>query len=502
MPAPQPRPRIFRWAKFNLEALLLLAEKLRGQSCTCDESKIPKSGSLNWVIFITFDDGLEWVFWSPRYDTHIFSDETASKILISEASTLKYLETHCQIPVPKVYFYSWTHDNDIGVPYILQSKASGRTLSDYRWTEPVVQPPNLRHPISQPPLSESDRDRIMNQLGAIMSRLSKVHFDKIGSLFEDDTGGFSVGECLSPVFTWQSRDSLGTKIERGPFTDEIPYLQSLISTFTAHAEELPLTPYLFFSSLPKPADYPTWDSFRAAVDRRGDFIVVGDKLEGSKNRLDYCIAGQVLEEMIPQLSSDSTVFTLSHPDLHTGDIFVDEDLNVTCIIDWGSATTGPMTELLATPGLAVSSKPPSATLTAAFQAGFSEEYLNINEDVWRRGEMMWSFSRLTGVENPSDLRDLGWLFHQRAMAPSNKQLLSELKKDDLTDAEVKERENDVFSGDKLERLAVARKLTLMAEMNPGFVGDMRLWRWIEETLKGPAHDNINKKGCDCMGTSL
>ncbi|KAI1059410.1 hypothetical protein LB506_012681 [Fusarium annulatum] len=279
MPVPPPRPRIFRWAKFNLEALLMLAEKLRGRSCTCDESQVPKSGSLNWVIFITFDDAVEWVFRSPRYDILMFSDETASKILFYNDMKL-----------------SGTYGNDIGIPYILQSKASGRPLSDYRWTEPSVQPPNIRHPISQLPLSESDRERIMNQLGAIMSRLSRVHFNKIGSLFEDDTGGSSVGECLSPVLTWQSRDSLEKEIERGPFTEEPVYLRSLISAFTSHAEELPLTPYLFFSPLPKPADYSTWDSFRAATDRRGDFIVIGDKLEGSKNRLDYCIAGQMLED--------------------------------------------------------------------------------------------------------------------------------------------------------------------------------------------------------------
>jgi hypothetical protein len=100
-----PRSKIFRWAKFNLKALLLLAEKLRGRSSTCDESKAPKSGSLNWVIFLTFDDGVEWAFRSSRYDTCTFSDETASKILVSEASTLRYLATHCQIPVPKVYSY-------------------------------------------------------------------------------------------------------------------------------------------------------------------------------------------------------------------------------------------------------------------------------------------------------------------------------------------------------------------------------------------------------------
>ncbi|KAF5580907.1 altered inheritance of mitochondria [Fusarium pseudocircinatum] len=206
--------------------------------------------------------------------------------------------------------------------------------------------------------------------------------------------------------------------------------------------------------------------------------------------------------MVPRLSSDSTAFTISHPDLHTGIIFVDEDLNITCIIDWGSATTGPVTELLATPGLAGSSQPPSVALAVAFQAGFSHESSSIKQDMWRKAEMNWYFSRLTGAENPSDSRDYGWLFHQRAMNPSNKQLLSQMSEYDLTDDEVKEREIDVFSGDKVERLAVARKLTLMSEMNPGFTGDRRLWRWIEEALKGSVYDSINENGRTHMGILL
>lgn len=35
----------------------------------------------------------------------------------------------------------------------------------------------------------------------------------------------------------------------------------------------------------------------------------------------------------------------------------------------------------------------------------------------------------------------------------------------------------------LARAAVARKLTLMSEMNPYFVADARLWRWIEGALR-------------------
>ena len=263
---------------------------------------------------------------------------------------------------------SGTYENEIGVPYRLQSKAPGRPLSDYRWTDASIQPPGPRHAILQLPLSDSERQKAMNQLGSIMSRLSNVRFGKIGSLFENG-GSYAIRECLSPVLTWQERDSLETPINRGPFSQEDCYLKSLISAFQSHAEELPLTPYFFFSPLPIPIDYPSWDSYKTAVDRREDFIFVGDKLEGSKNRLSYIIAGQILEELVPSLLSQSDGFTLSHPDLHVGNIFVDDELNVTCIIDWSSATTGPMTELLATPGLAGSSKPPEPSLISSFQNG-------------------------------------------------------------------------------------------------------------------------------------
>jgi hypothetical protein len=94
-----------------------------------------------------------------------------------------------------------THDNYICVSHILQSKAPGGPLSNYRWSETSIQPPGFK-PLSRLPLFDLDRQKIMKQLGVIMSRLWNVRFDKIGLLFED-VGGFSVGECVSPVFAWQ-----------------------------------------------------------------------------------------------------------------------------------------------------------------------------------------------------------------------------------------------------------------------------------------------------------
>lgn len=102
------KEKIFRYAQFNIDALLALAGKLKGRTCTCDRSKPPKSGSLNWVIFVSFDDGTEWVFRSPRTGlSTIVTDETAAKMLVSEASTLKYLRAHSSIPVPEVFSYRY-----------------------------------------------------------------------------------------------------------------------------------------------------------------------------------------------------------------------------------------------------------------------------------------------------------------------------------------------------------------------------------------------------------
>ncbi|UKZ65831.1 uncharacterized protein TrAtP1_007021 [Trichoderma atroviride] len=268
------KDRIFYFADFNLEALLSLSEQLRGRKCTCNVTKMPKCSSLNWVIFVTFDDGVEWVFRCPMAGrNNVYSDETSSKIVNSEASTLMYLKAHTSIPVPEVYSYSGTTDNSIGVPYILQSKATGRSLGSYDWSQCPNRFTGSRNPLTFLPISDKGREKVMEQFGSIMAELSDHRFPEI-------------------------------------------------------------------------------DSYRMASRRWNDFVAIGQKIDHSKNRLLYCIAGQFLVEMIPQLSSGyDNSFTLSHPDLHVGNIYVDDDLNITCIIDWSSASTGPIAELLATPGL-------------------------------------------------------------------------------------------------------------------------------------------------------
>ena len=98
------RCEIFFYAEFNLQALLKLAERLRGRPCTCNEFQRPKAGAFNFVIFLMFDDGVEWIFRAPsaRYAA---PQGDPGRILASEAATLKYIRENSDIPVTEVFDY-------------------------------------------------------------------------------------------------------------------------------------------------------------------------------------------------------------------------------------------------------------------------------------------------------------------------------------------------------------------------------------------------------------
>lgn len=58
--------------------------------------------------------------------------------------------------------------------------------------------------------------------------------------------------------------------------------------------------------------------------------------------------------------------------------------------------------------------------------------------------------------------------------------------DDMTTEEVQEKERMAISSTRRANsdvIAIARKLTLMSEMNSGFPANHLLWQWVEEALK-------------------
>ena len=115
---PRQQHRLFSHAEFDLTALLHLAAQLRQIPCSCDLSQRPRSGSLNWTIVLSFEDGVEWLFRSPRTYYSCLDSTTAGLLIASEAATLKYIRLNSFIPVPDVFHYrSVCHSGLVGNLY-------------------------------------------------------------------------------------------------------------------------------------------------------------------------------------------------------------------------------------------------------------------------------------------------------------------------------------------------------------------------------------------------
>ena len=152
------------------------------------------------------------------------------------------------------------------------------------------------------------------------------------------------------------------------------------------------------------------------------------------------------------------------------------------------------------PGLSNSTFPPSESLTTAFRSAF-EQLSQIEPSYWKKADMMWYFSRLVRMLSLQDYTlfrvlyetahrveevDIPHLFHQRAALEDNKQLLAALRENDLSEEDLKKAEGYTFGRGKHAEIcrSVARKLTVMSEINRGFVADKKLWRWIEDVAPG------------------
>lgn len=348
----------------------------------------------------------------------------------------------------------------------------------------------------------------MTQLATITSHLLNMRFDKIGSLFEED-GKYRVEECLSPALIWHRRDSLGDDVARGPFQRGHDYYDALLSAFLLHVKELPLEQHALFAPIPELKKFETFLSYRSAVSQWNDFVTVGSKIDNSKNRLDYCTAGHFLRKMIPSINQQLFVplgdfenrFPLYHPDLSTGNIFVDDDFNITCIIDWAFSSTVPMSTLLMTPGLPHPRDEVDATLVSSFRTSFTHPFcqgnnIELDPEFWNATRQAWLFTRLVtldglqdyryftelyaSVYGPEDEINIPRLFKGTQKEEDFVELARTLAEDDLSESKIQRDEEDYFRFSDSEREAIARKLTVSMELSKSFVADEKLWRLIEK----------------------
>ncbi|KAN0083177.1 hypothetical protein V8E54_002265 [Elaphomyces granulatus] len=252
-------------------------------------------GAHSLVYVVEFDDGIKYAIrisasaWDGRFT------EAAKCSLISQVHTMRFIREKTTIPLPEVYAFDTTSENEIGVPYIVMSFIDGSTVLSM-WFDKTGPTP-----------LEERRLRTLDTVAQAMSQLQKFQFDKIGSLqFNSGTDSIEIGPC----YKWddgQIGDENYGKIaiieQFGPFNTS----QSYLEYFVKHNERTG-----------KP------DPYRLGI--------------GSQ---------KLLSMMIPCLPCPRKSFlarekfVLSLPDFNPQNILIDERGNLTGIIGWGNVQTVP-----------------------------------------------------------------------------------------------------------------------------------------------------------------
>lgn len=275
--------------KINIDALTSRARELRqGKSCFAPNFNYDSTkrslvmGGMNYHIEIVFEDGVRWLARIRRFNVTSPPPELRDYIMKSEVATLKHLETTA-VPAPKLFDYAFEGDgNPIGVGYMLIEKLPGTSL---RWSV----------------ASSQQRTKVMEGLVKAYIELQKVPFSKMG--------------CLTDPCSLQI----------GPFACES------LTDFDASGM-ITLGPY---SSIE--------EYYKASIRLNLD-LIIRDQLYVDRP-VDAYLIHRFLLDLLPKVMPDSLKksqrFYLKHADDKGDHILVDDEYNITGIIDWEWAYTAP-----------------------------------------------------------------------------------------------------------------------------------------------------------------
>ena len=236
------------------------------------ETQIMK-GSFNTVRKIVFSDGVTWVAKIPiRGTAGLGWDECKARHMTNTVELMRFLKASTIVPVPEVYAFSSSLDNELGYPFILEEFIHGTTIDD-AWIKSDGSDNDLKR-----------KAQTIHDLAKVMVDLSRYKFSKIGApLFEngqlvhrDDDADGDVGPFLNTGLR-----------EEGPYDNLDCYMKR---TLNEQERELPL------------------DFYTMSLHMMMDWLLSLVYIDG---------------------------YTLFHPDLNEGNIIIDNDTGcLQGIIDW------------------------------------------------------------------------------------------------------------------------------------------------------------------------
>jgi hypothetical protein len=277
-------------SRISTKALGDRASKLRGGvPCSVPELRYDRAtrtsvmGGMNYHVPIKFEDGIEWIARIRRFNASSPPPVVRDYILQSEVATMKFLE-RVDVPTPRIYDFALGGEaNPVGVGYILMEKLPGKSL---RWSL----------------ASEDQRTTVLSGVADAFIELHKHPLPQMGAL-QLEPGAGAIGQFARESLLDLENSHLAGL---GPFTSVEEYHTSSIRLILDHIlrkekyTSQPVDAYLIHRFL-----------------------------------LD------VVSKVSPTLHDQKSQFYLKHADDKGDHILVDEDYNITGIIDWEWAHTAP-----------------------------------------------------------------------------------------------------------------------------------------------------------------
>lgn len=282
----------------------------------------------------------------------------------NEVAILDYIKRHTTIPVPTVFAHDSSSDNELGFEWILMEKVPGKPLRDI-WSS----------------LSDNSKVVITREIANYILQMRKnCVFDKIGGLYRDVNGEFTIGSIVTQFMFMGSRRQLLSR-NRGPYHHDSEFVRALIDMQIADIHLLQTME----------AEDPNFDE---------DLLEDGPRIiQVMKDML------SLVPVIFPRDELNEPLRTiLHHPDLSLNNIMIDSDtLQITGIIDWECTNASPSWKDTYPQFL---TGPEVEKEASRVEPGDTDELRNELWDNWEKMQLRAAFDEVAGCLEEEPLASL------------------------------------------------------------------------------------------------
>jgi hypothetical protein len=241
---------------------------------------------------------------------------------------MEFVRLQTTIPIPRVYIFDSSGENELGLEWMIMEKIDGHTLGS----------------VIEAELSMRQKERVYRDVAGWVHQLSTLQFDKIGSLYcrwnpfrNPILGDFYLGPASDFQFAYDYRQEYD--IPRGPYDSVRDYLRGIVEIYQAETSDPRQHKRCHFWDLfndfesqgimhSKRQDLQLWPSIYSKSDL--------EQIPRYCQSLRYAIPLIVKETALPPRST-----FLHHFDISSNNIIVNREGVPIALLDWEQIATRP-----------------------------------------------------------------------------------------------------------------------------------------------------------------